>query len=184
MQISLLAGMVPREFPAAPLINNNFYYTFCAPKPFRFSLLTCFIFEGTLPQEWHLGTWAPVFLIHKFTLVFLYLQVAGWGWTVCFGDNFHIFQHLNTAFAYTQHQRQAIRGNPRGWGSWKLQILLAPGWYGDFYTPFRRKIEQPPGQARPVPSLFWSMPPHRTSKLPNSFPFSRIKEVTDARGHL
>lgn len=132
MQISLLADMVPTEFPAAPLINNNFYYM----------------------------------------LVFLYLQVAGWGWTVHLGDNFHIFQHLNTAFAYTQHQRQAIRGNPRGWGSWKLQILLIPGWYGDFYTPFRHKIEQPPGQARPVPSLSGLCLPteHQSSPTPPHSP--------------
>ena len=153
MQISLLADTVPREFPAALLMNNNFYYMLRTSEPLWFSLLACFIFEGTLPQEWHLGIWAPVLLMNKFTLIFLYLQVASWGCTVHFGGNFHIFQHLDIAFACTQHQRQGVRENTRGWGSWEMQTLLVPGWYEDFYTPFRHKIEQPPGQARPVPSL-------------------------------
>lgn len=76
MQVSLLADVVPREFPVALLINNTFYSMLCASEPFRFSLLACFIFGGILPQEWHLGTWAPVFLMCKFTLGFLHLQVA------------------------------------------------------------------------------------------------------------
>lgn len=37
-------------------------------------------------------------------------------------------------------------------------------------------------QSSPIP--VWSMSPHRTSKLLNSFPFSRIKEVADACGHF
>lgn len=34
MQISLLADMVPRQFPVALLINDNFYYILCTSEPF------------------------------------------------------------------------------------------------------------------------------------------------------
>lgn len=44
MQISLLADAVSREFPAALLINNSFYYILSISEPFLFSLLFFFPF--------------------------------------------------------------------------------------------------------------------------------------------
>lgn len=146
MQISLLASMVPREFPAALSVNSSLYYIFCTSAPFWFSLLACFIFEGTLPQVWRSGTWASVFLMHKFTLVFLCLQVASWGWTVHVEGNFRIFHHLDIAFAYTQHQGKAIGANIRGWEAGSCRFC----W---FLGIFILLLEKPPGEASPVPFL-------------------------------
>lgn len=95
-------------------------------------LAACFIFEETPPLGCHLGTHLYKAQIH--------LSPCICRLPAHFVGNFHIFQHLDTAFAYTQ--RQAARGYTRVWGSWNVQNLLAPGWYGDIYSPFRHNMEE------------------------------------------
>lgn len=99
-------------------------------------LTASFIFEETPPRECHLGT--------QFSITQIYPCLLVSRLPAHFGDNFHIFQHLDTAFACSQ--RQAAGGYTRVWDSWNVQNLLVPGWCGYIYTPFRHKIEKKQGR--------------------------------------